>query len=140
MKKDNSMDNTCILKLYKLFFSNIEFRRYGAKNQDELKLSLECMVMQHSTQDLYKVDLICKGEKESEYSFSITISGLFNVSDDDDIDEDLKKELLTTNSVAILMPYLRSEITLLTSQPEVDSVVLPPLNIKALFENAEKND
>ena len=41
------------------------------------------------------------------------------------------------DAVAILMPYLRSELTLLTAQPEMESVVLPPFNINKMLEQAE---
>ena len=32
------------------------------------------------------------------------------------------------------MPYLRSELTLLTAQPEPDSVVLPPFNVTKMID------
>lgn len=35
---------------------------------------------------------------------------------------------------AILMPYLRSEVSLLTAQPETDCVVLPVFNINKMLE------
>lgn len=42
--------------------------------------------------------------------------------------------MITKNTVAILMPYLRSELTLLTAQPEMESVVFPPFNINKMLE------
>jgi len=39
------------------------------------------------------------------------------------------------NAVAILMPYLRSELTILTAQPETDSIVLPVLNVVEMMQN-----
>ena len=33
------------------------------------------------------------------------------------------------------MPYLRSEVSLLTAQPEVECVVLPPFNINKMMED-----
>ncbi len=48
----------------------------------------------------------------------------------------ISKEIeLLTLLTAILMPYLRSELTLLTAQPDTDSVVLPPFNINKMFKN-----
>jgi len=41
---------------------------------------------------------------------------------------------VTKNSVAILTPYLRSEVSLLTAQPEVEYVVLPVFNINNMLE------
>lgn len=45
------------------------------------------------------------------------------------------QNLINKNAVAIMMPYLRSELTLLTAQPDTDSVVLPPFNINAMLES-----
>ena len=36
-----------------------------------------------------------------------------------------------------MFPYLRSEVTLLTSQPGMVPIVLPPLNINNLMDKAE---
>lgn len=44
------------------------------------------------------------------------------------------------NAVAILFPYIRSQISLLTAQPETTPIVLPPLNIAQLVEDAMKKD
>ena len=41
--------------------------------------------------------------------------------------------IIQQNAVAIVMPYIRSEISLLTAQPGVDSVVLPSFNIAEMM-------
>ena len=46
----------------------------------------------------------------------------------------LLQTLINKNAGAILMPYLRSELTLLTAQPDTDSVVLPIFNINKMLE------
>lgn len=42
-------------------------------------------------------------------------------------------KLLQQNAVAIIMPYIRSEVSILTAQPGMDTVVLPPLNTVELL-------
>ena len=39
--------------------------------------------------------------------------------------------------MAILLPYLRAQITIMTSQPDVEPVVLPAININALLKNKD---
>lgn len=41
------------------------------------------------------------------------------------------------NAMAIMFPYIRSEITLLTSQPNLKPIIIPPININALFEKLD---
>ena len=50
------------------------------------------------------------------------------------MEDKIVQDLINKNAVAILMPYLRSELTLLTAQPDTDSVVLPPFNINKMLE------
>ena len=76
-----------------------------------------------------------KGEKEEEYTFEISLTGFFSFSGDEEVDDETKNELISKNAIAIIMPYLRSEVSLLTAQPEVECVVLPPFNINKMMEN-----
>lgn len=46
---------------------------------------------------------------------------------------DCKETLIHKNAVAIMMPYLRSEVSLLTSQPETNSIVMPIFNINKMI-------
>ena len=44
--------------------------------------------------------------------------------------ETYKKEesIIKTNTVAIMFPFIRSQVTLLTTQPGMTPIVLPPIN------------
>lgn len=126
-----------VLKLDKIVFNQIEFKRLGFKTDNELELEIESNIAQRQTAEVYRVTLILKGKKPEEYTFEISLSGFFSLDVDDDLTEEMKNTLLTKNSIAILMPYLRSEVSILTAQPEVECVVLPAFNInKMLGENA----
>ena len=83
---------------------------------------------------MYRVTLMLKGEKKDEYTFEISLTGFFSFSSDEETDGELQNELISKNTVAIMMPYLRSQLSLLTAQPEVDCVILPPFNINKMME------
>ncbi len=51
-----------------------------------------------------------------------------------EIENKQAQDLINKNAVAILMPYLRSEVSLLTAKPETECVVLPPFNINKMLE------
>lgn len=130
---NNQMESYLLLD--HLVFDHIEFTRHGFRKNDSVPaFSLEVKTGNFSEMDdLYRVTLILQGEKEAEYSLSITLSGFFKVNNTvpDYID---KNVLIQQNAVAILMPYLRSEVTLLTSQPETDAVVLPVINVANMLQ------
>lgn len=133
MEKNKNIES--VLKLNKIVFDKIEFKRLGFKNDNELKLEIQSNISQRKEVEFYKVTLILKGKKTDEYTLEISLSGFFSIESDDNISEDLKDALVTKNSVAILMPYLRSQVSLLTAQPEVECVVLPPFNINSMLDD-----
>ena len=75
------------------------------------------------------------GTKKDEYNFVVRASGYFQISEaveDSDI-------LIQQNAIAIVFPYIRSQISLLTAQPEVDPVILPPMNIAQMVKESIEN-
>lgn len=63
--------------------------------------------------------------RPDEYEAFVQISGFFTI----DENEPNKEQLINENAVAVLYPYARSEMTLLTAQPETEPIVLPVMNI-----------
>lgn len=135
MEKKESIES--VLKLDRLVFDKLEFTRLGFKNDKELEIEIQSSVSQKAETNIYKVTLIFKGKKLEEYTLEISLSGFFSIVNDDDLDDETKKALVTKNSVAILMPYLRSQISLLTAQPDTECVVLPPFNINKMLDKKD---
>ena len=54
-----------------------------------------------------------------------------------ELKEEQKQIIITKNTMAILFPYLRAQATLMTSQPDMEPVVLPVININALLQNLD---
>ena len=127
-------DFNSVLTLQKMVFDKIEFERIGFKNTKELKFELQVQIGSDEN-NTYKVTLVLKGTKQDEYNIVISLSGFFEVESQENLESKMIQDLINKNAVAILMPYLRSELTLLTAQPDTDSVVLTPFNINKMFEN-----
>ena len=128
-----NFDSSLILR--KMVFDKIEFDRKGLKNENKLKFNLQIQ-MGVSEDEIYKVTLTLTGNKEDEYSILISLTGFFSIENKDELENQMVDTLIKKNTVAILMPYLRSELTLITAQPDTDSVVLPPFNINKMLEEA----
>lgn len=128
-------DPNCDLKLFKMVFDKISFIRNGFKNDEEIDLQMSVNIATNDGLDeLHKVTLFVECEKSEEYSIEIQLTGFFIVTAED---LGLRNILLNQNAVALLLPYVRSQLSLLTAQPETDCIVLPPLNIKNMFESKE---
>lgn len=119
-----------VLKLEDLYFQKILFDRIGKKNEEDLSFQIQADIEENIKQShLYKVTLTVTGKKEEEYELQVSIVGIFSIDENANITEDMRKTLIAKNTIAILMPYVRSQISLITAQPGVECVVLPPFNI-----------
>ena len=125
-----------VLKLNKIVYDKIEFKRLGFKNDRKLELELQSNVSRREDADIYRVTLLLKGNKPEEYMLEISLSGFFSIQSEKELEKDLIDTLVTKNSVAILMPHLRSELSLLTAQPEVECVVLPVFNVNNMIKGS----
>ena len=76
--------------------------------------------------------IMLKPSKAFPYKLEVVIRGNFIISNCDDDKE--KYKFLFTNASAILFPYLRSMVTLISSQLEYDNIVLPVMNFYKVFE------
>lgn len=125
-----------ILHLNHVVFDKISFSRHGFMNQDEdeteVKLKMGVSIKKDSI-DKYRVSLQVLAEKEEEYSVEIQVTGYCSIAEDCD----MKDMILKKNAVAILFPYVRAQLTLITSQPETEPIVLPVLNISAIIDTMD---
>ena len=129
------MENSCVLRLDHLVFDEISFQRENFKSHNELLFEFGFNFEIGEAGDfIARVRVV--GNKENEYQFVVRASGYFNVGEDV---ED-RNTIIRQNAVAIVFPYIRSQITLLTAQPEMDPVVLQPFNIAQMVEDAMEKE
>ena len=69
------------------------------------------------------------------YEIEVVIKGNFALGEDSPYDE--KIHFLKTNASAILFPYLRATVSLLSSQLEYEKILLPVMNFTKIFEDVE---
>ena len=126
------------LILDNLFFDEISFSRIGFQNENKPKLSMEISIGEDINSKHYRTTLKFTLNKEDEYIVNVTAIGIFEFIGN--VDEETKKDLIQKNSVSIMMPYVRSEISLITAQPGVETVVLPPFNINNMINKGTKEN
>lgn len=127
------------LLMNNMHFNKLHFARCGEKNTKEVEYKLSASIGSDNDNH-YKVILILQGQKQDEYDVEIELEGHFTLEASADLSTEKKDILMKKNAVSILMPYIRSQLSLLTAQPGVDCQVLPPINVAKMFENAEKSE
>ena len=117
------------LRMSHIVFNKINFERFDfCQPGDEIQFQASKEI-EKIDEGHYRISLNVIAEKKQEYTAEVNISGYCEVPED----HPSKECLIQKNAIAILFPYLRSELTLLTSQPETHPIVLPIVNINAMF-------
>ncbi len=123
-----------ILKLTDLHYNKILFEaNKQTDNENSCKLSRKITEI---TDDDFNIELAFELITES-FFININLEASFNIKCDNEV---MKDRLIKNNTVAILFPYIRSEVTLITAQPGIEPIVIPPININKLIEDSEKEN
>lgn len=130
-----------VLKIHHFVFNSIHFQRKGFRQnqKDDSERSLQVKVnvnVKKTSTDNYIVTLDLDVEKEDEYIASVSLSGYCEIDDN----ADKKDVILQVNAPAILFPYARAQLSLLTAQPETEPIVLPVINFQQLYEHSTKGN
>ena len=128
-----------VLVSKKIYVENMSFER-AEGNATLVKFSQSAVDknIQQIEENIFRCKLSVKmSDNNDEAKLEVTVVGIFEIHAD--IPEETKEVIVAKNTMSILFPYVRSQITLLTSHPEVVPVVLPPVNINALLENLKDN-
>lgn len=137
------MENKCNLQMKDLYFSKIEFSQVkDQSNLEPINLKYKYDIDTISDKkDIYSVEKVLSidiSDENGKIDIKIIANGLFCVDCNSIEDSELIQRLLDNNTIAIMMPYLRSEVTLVTSQPGLTPIILPPVNVIELVENTRK--
>lgn len=122
------------LKMRNLHFPECSVKRQMRIVDEHLDIDVSRVIEKHTDSE-YVVTLktsVTKAARDLEVC--VIARALFSV---DCSDSELVSELLRTNSVAIMFPFVRSQISLLTTQPGLSPVVLPPINTARLSMETE---
>lgn len=112
------------LKMSDLYFSKCSVDRAVNVKKGDYKADLQRGIRQRGDHH-YDVELKLTIEKD-DLSVLVIANAHFEYKA-----EDYSKEesIIKTNTVAIMFPFVRSQVTLLTTQPGMSPIILPPINI-----------
>lgn len=123
-----------ILKLEDFYFSNIQFTRNDSfTNYDDKDVEISLGKKIETADGKLVVQIALRSYLKDHFELNLVAIGNFSCSS-----TDTNVELFQKNAIAIMFPYIRSEVTLLTAQPNMKPIMLPPININALFEHQDK--
>lgn len=132
MKNIDLNDVRSILELKNIYIKEFNFERTEHNTDEEKTQFYFGKDIEKISEDIFCVLLSAKIHT-SMYELTLTIAGNFSIEKFDG-----NEVLIYKNSLAILFPYLRSELTLLTTQPDINPIILPPININNFFDKTHE--
>lgn len=134
--KEITNQNKSIMQLTNLYFKNISFSREKLNIDDNLKIFFDHEIRKNDN-DTDVVLSVLINDENNALKLSVELVGTFAFSNSENVNKNLYDNLINKNAIAILFPYLRSQVTLITSQPNMTPIILPPININTLLKNDE---
>lgn len=111
------------LKMNDLYFSSCSVNRKREVKNEKYTADLQRNITK-SDEHEYDVELTLLVQK-SDLSVSVVANAHFKYEADT---YEMEENIVKSNTVAIMFPFIRSQVTLLTTQPGMAPVVLPPIN------------
>ena len=119
IKSNLQMKNFC--------FSKFSFVRDKVIKNGELNVDIKKNIISIGDHE-YNVILTTTIEKD-DMNIELVAEAQFLYESEDYSREE---SIINTNTVAIMFPFIRSQVTLLTSQPGMVPIILPPINTQKL--------
>ncbi len=112
------------------YFSLCEISRSSQISNGALSVDVDREV-QHKEEHVYCVTLTLTVEKGDELNLKVVANAEFEFSTNGNGDED---KIIKYNTVAIMFPFIRSQVSLLTTQPGMSPILLPPIDTSKLVD------
>lgn len=117
------------LKMKNMHFTKCSIEREDILKGGELQLDLAKSI-ENKTEHEYIVTLSFSAKKEDLYLEINAKAEFLYVSEFDD--SEAEKEIINNNTVAIMFPFIRSQASLMTSQPGMTPILIPAINTTKL--------
>lgn len=75
-------------------------------------------------------------DKEKILTCELGISGLFTLEDENDLQKDMMERIVKTQLPAILLPYLRSTLTVILANSGFGTIILPLINLNKAIQDS----
>lgn len=128
------------LKIVDLYHEKFEF--YQSRLEQRMKLTPTFNVNyseNSNNRNQIKVQIdTCIKDSEGNYRLTLSTIGIFEL-DKEGVAEDVAQSILKINTTSIMFPYIRSQISLLTTQPGIQPILIPPINVNALVKDENEH-
>lgn len=117
------------LNMRDLHFTECSVKRNAHIGSQKISIDISRDIAQHSENEYEVTVKVYIEEENHDLEVLVVAKATFCI---DCADSHLAEKVIRTNTVAIMFPFIRSQISLLTTQPNMAPIVLPPINTMRL--------
>lgn len=124
------------LQMQDLFFSEFSFaqKRSGKPKQMHTNISVSYATKSDDKNQIkVQIDLTIKDDS-GELSLFLRTIGFFKLTMEN-AEEAIAEQILKKNTVSIMLPYIRSQVSLITTQPGIVPIMLQPIDVNELIKD-----
>lgn len=132
--------NDPVIQFEKYQIEKIDYSVISEDDVNEYKMEFSGIIAISDDEKSGKVtfDLTLPDKKDSR-KIKVLITGYFSFRDDVETEEE-KRKYLGVNGAAILFPYLRTTVSMITVLDKSEAILFPTLNFVELMELSEEDD
>ena len=120
-----------VLKMKNLYFQSIDFKATGKQADNEGCADVSFKEVHDIKENTIDIKLYCEVKIDGVFVLKICLRGAFEV-------DNMDSSRVLPNAIAIMFPYLRSQVSLMSAQPNIPTLSLKPVNINALLAKQNK--
>ena len=139
-------ENDSVLKMKDLYFSKFSFMNNREQKSIHVQIKHNARYESIEEDDNARrvvIDTVVLNE-ESKNILSLQTVGIFAIQNDKKdakLDDDTIEFILSRNTLAIMFPFIRSQIVLLTTQPGMSPILMQQINVNSMnFTKINKED
>ena len=119
------------MQFLKLYFSKINYERTSVVEPENMEPNFERdakYFVNSDNKNIFKIVINQKVNVDDFYKANVELTGIIEF----DYKNEEEKVMKLRNAFAIMIPYIRSELTLITSQPGITPVMMPLIQLKKI--------
>ena len=122
-----------------LYFTDIHCARKQKIDKTLLNVNYEVKQKIDGNEALVSIITDVKAQNDG-ITLSLTAIGKFTFVETENVQEEsIKNDILKYSTVTIIMPYIRSQVSILTTQPDLTPILLQPVDVTLLMAQQAEN-
>ncbi len=126
------------LQMKDFCFPNISFKRKTKLSANmDLKIDIKACYKKINNKEQTVIIKTEIADNQKNIELEVDAQATFELVNADVLNEETQETLLNVNTIAIMMPYVRSQVALITTQPGLTGIQIPIVDANKIAKHAQ---